>query len=517
MAGRREWIGLGVLALATLAVSFDIFVLLLALPQLSSNLGATSTEQLWILDIYGFMVGGLLITMGSLGDRIGRRNLLLIGTVAFVVASVVAAYAQTPGMLIAARALLGVAGATLAPSTLSLISTMFTDMKQRSMAIGIWGSCFTAGAIIGPIAGGVMLEHFWWGSVFLLAVPAMLLLLVLGPLVVPEYRAPQAGPIDLPSVVLSMAAVLPAIYGIKELARHGWAPIPAAALVVGLAVGVVFVRRQTRLTDPILDVTLFKLTTLTTPLVSGLLYTMLTGTALVFVTQHLQSVTGVSPLQAALSLIPGLAIGTVGMLSVPILARRFRPAYLIGAGLVVVVLGLLLLARVQPDSQPVELILGFAVWSLGGAPLLALGMHLILGSAPPERAGSASSLTQVSTEFGYGLGIATVGTIGTAVYRAQLAVPEATPAEVVARSYENVAGAVAAAPGLPASVGAELLGTAREAFTVALNSVAGLSALVLAVVAVVLTVRLRHLPPIGGPQGGAEPVPEKEAAGTVQG
>src|SRR5690606_14368010 len=402
-AGRREWIGLAALALATLAVSFDIFVLLLALPHLSTELGASSTEQLWIVDIYGFMVGGLLITMGSLGDRIGRRNLLLIGAATFAVASLAAAYATTPGLLIGARALLGVAGATLAPSTLSLISSMFRDEKQRAMAIGVWGSCFTAGAIIGPIAGGLMLERFWWGSVFLLGVPAMVLLLVVVPLVVPEYRPERAGRIDLASVALSLAAVLPAIWGIKELARHGWQPLPLAALVAGLALGVVFVRRQRRLAGPLPDLSLFKHTTLTTPLVGGLLYTMLTGTVLVFVTQHLQSVLGLSPLQTALGLIPGLAVGTVGMLSVPLLARRFRPAFLIAAGLAVVVAGMTLLSQVEASWGPLGLVLGFAIWSLGGAPLLALGMHLIVGSAPPEKAGSASSLTQVSTEFGYGL------------------------------------------------------------------------------------------------------------------
>ncbi|MBX6722659.1 MAG: MFS transporter, partial [Dactylosporangium sp.] len=252
-AGRRQWAGLAVLALPTLLVSIDVFVMLLALPRLSADLGADATQQLGIMDIYGFMVSGFLITMGNLGDRIGRRRLLMAGAAGFGLASLAAAFATSPGMLIAARGLLGVAGATLAPSTLALISTMFRDPRQRSLAIGVWLVCFMGGATIGPVVGGAMLANFWWGSVFLLGVPAMALLLVLGPLVLPEDRNPDAVPPDLLSVALSLAAILPVIYGLKELARHGWQPLPAAALAAGGALGVVFARRQRALAHPLLD------------------------------------------------------------------------------------------------------------------------------------------------------------------------------------------------------------------------------------------------------------------------
>jgi len=223
-ATRREWAGLAVLALPTLLVSIDVFVLLLALPRLSQDLHASSTQQLWISDIYGFLLAGFLVTMGTLGDRMGRRRLLLAGATAFGLASVLAAYAGSPAMLIAARALLGIAGATLSPSTLALISNMFRQPRQRAVAIGVWMACFMAGAAIGPVAVGVMLEHFWWGSVFLLGVPAMALLLALGPVVLPEYRAPAAGRLDLGSVALSLAAIMPVVYGLTELARTGWRP-----------------------------------------------------------------------------------------------------------------------------------------------------------------------------------------------------------------------------------------------------------------------------------------------------
>ncbi|HZA25693.1 MAG TPA: MFS transporter, partial [Dehalococcoidia bacterium] len=192
-ATRREWIGLGVLAIACVLYAMDLTVLHLAVPSLSADLQPSSVQLLWIIDVYGFLVGGSLITMGTLGDRIGRRKLLLIGAAAFGVASVMAAFSTSAEMLIAARALMGVAGATLAPSTLSLIFSMFRDPRQRSVAIGVWISGFSAGAAIGPVVGGVLLEFFWWGSVFLLALPVMALLLALGPRVLPEFRDPQAG------------------------------------------------------------------------------------------------------------------------------------------------------------------------------------------------------------------------------------------------------------------------------------------------------------------------------------
>src|SRR6188474_2903990 len=190
-AGRREWLGLAVIALPCVLYSMDLTVLELAVPRLSADLKPTAAQLLWILDIYGFLVAGSLITMGTLGDRIGRRRLLMIGAAAFGVASVIAAFSTSAEMLIATRALLGLAGATLAPSTLSLIRNMFLDQQQRTVAIGIWISSYSVGAAIGPLVGGILLEHFWWGSVFLIGVPVMVLLLVVGPMLLPEFRDPE--------------------------------------------------------------------------------------------------------------------------------------------------------------------------------------------------------------------------------------------------------------------------------------------------------------------------------------
>ncbi len=320
-AGRREWIGLAVLALPTLLVSIDVFVMLLALPHLSEALQASSTQQLWIMDMYGFALSGFMITMGTLGDRIGRRRLLLFGGAAFGAASVLAAFSTSAPMLIGARAILGVAGATLAPCTLALITNLFRDPRQRGLAIGIWLACFMGGAMIGPVVGGFMLAHFWWGSVFLLGVPAMVLLLVLGPVLLPEQRG-GAGRLDLRSVALSLAAILPFIFGVKEIAKSGPGTSALAALVVGAFFGVRFVRRQRRLADPLLDLRLFRNRPFSTALTSVLLGTMLMGALMMFITQHFQIVQGMSPLRTGLWMLPAVVLGTAGVLVAPLLARR---------------------------------------------------------------------------------------------------------------------------------------------------------------------------------------------------
>jgi MFS transporter, DHA2 family, multidrug resistance protein len=299
-AGRREWIGLAVLALACLLYAMDLTVLHLAVPSLSADLQPTSSQLLWITDIYGFMVAGFLIAIGTLGDRIGRRRLLLLGAAAFGVVSVFAALSTSPEMLIASRALLGIAGATLAPATLSLIFSMFLDPRQRQVAIGIWITSFSVGGAIGPVLGGVLLERFWWGSVFLLALPVMALLLVLGPLVLPEYRAPDAGRLDLVSAAMSLLAVLALVFGLKRVAQDGIGPVAVAAVLVGLVVGVAFARRQLRLADPMIDLRLFRNRAFNASLATNLLGIFIVVGYFLFVAQYLQLVLGLSPLQAGI-------------------------------------------------------------------------------------------------------------------------------------------------------------------------------------------------------------------------
>jgi DHA2 family multidrug resistance protein-like MFS transporter len=506
-AGRREWIGLAVIALPCLLYSMDLTVLELAVPKLSADLKPTSSQLLWIMDIYGFLLAGCLITMGTLGDRIGRRRLLLIGAAAFGVASVLAAFSRSAEMLIATRALLGIAGATLAPSTLSLIRNMFLDSDQRTFAIGVWATSFSAGAAIGPLAGGFLLEHFWWGSVFLLAVPVMALLLVLGPLLLPEFRDPQAGRLDLTSAALSLAAVLAVIYGLKQVAQDGLGWLPVLSVAAGVAAGAAFARRQRELADPLIDLGLFRAPAFSVSLAAFMLSIFVIAGIFLFLAQYLQLVLGLSPLQAGLWTVPSAGGLIAGSMLAPLIVRRVRPAFVMAGGLALSAVGFGMLIQVNAASGLAILVIGSVVFSLGVAPVGTLASDIIVGSAPPERAGAASGISETSAELGGALGIAVLGSVGTAVYRSEVtgAVPADVPPAAAEASRDTLGGAVAAAEELPDPLGAELLDAAREAFTQALQLTAITSAAIVVGVAILAAVVLRDVRKGSGPEGQPEP------------
>jgi MFS transporter, DHA2 family, multidrug resistance protein len=506
-AGRREWIGLAVIALPCLLYSMDLTVLELAVPKLSADLKPTSSQLLWIMDIYGFLLAGCLITMGTLGDRIGRRRLLLIGAAAFGVASVLAAFSRSAEMLIATRALLGIAGATLAPSTLSLIRNMFLDSDQRTFAIGVWATSFSAGAAIGPLAGGFLLEHFWWGSVFLLAVPVMALLLVLGPLLLPEFRDPQAGRLDLTSAALSLAAVLAVIYGLKQVAQDGLEWLPVLSVAAGVAAGAAFARRQRELADPLIDLGLFRAPAFSASLAAFMLSIFVIAGIFLFLAQYLQLVLGLSPLQAGLWTVPSAGGLIAGSMLAPLIVRRVRPAFVMAGGLALSAVGFGMLIQVNAASGLAILVIGSVVFSLGVAPVGTLASDIIVGSAPPERAGAASGISETSAELGGALGIAVLGSVGTAVYRSEVtgAVPADVPPAAAEAARDTLGGAVAAAEELPDPLGAELLDAAREAFTQALQLTAITSAAIVVGVAILAAVVLRDVRKGSGPEGQPEP------------
>lgn len=420
-AGRREWIGLAVMALACVLYAMDLTVLHLAVPAISADLHPSSAELLWIIDIYGFVVAGSLITLGTLGDRIGRRRLLMIGVAAFGVASVLAAFSNSAGMLIASRALLGAAGATLAPSTLSLIRNMFLDPGQRTQAIAIWITSFSVGGAIGPLAGGIVLEFFWWGAVFLLAVPVMAVLLFLAPRFLPEYRDPQAGRPDFASAGLSLTAVLAVIFGLKLMAQDGPALLPTLSLVVGLALGWAFVSRQGKLADPFIDLELFRSREFSASLATYGIGILLVFGGFLFLPQYLQLVLGLSPLEAGLWTLPWAVGFVVGSNVTPIIARRIRPAPLMAGGLAMAGVGFAIFTQLDGQSGFGVIVLGSVLFSLGTAPLFTLTNDLIIGSAPPERAGAAAGISETAAELGGALGIAVFGSIGVAIYRSALA------------------------------------------------------------------------------------------------
>jgi DHA2 family multidrug resistance protein-like MFS transporter len=496
-AGRKEWIGLAVLALPAMLIAMDMTVLYLAVPHLSADLAPSSSQLLWILDIYGFLVAGFLITMGNVGDRIGRRKLLMIGGAAFAAASIAAAYAGSAEMLIVTRAALGIAGATLMPSTLALIRNMFHDEAQRTTAIAAWMSSFMIGSIIGPIVGGALLETFWWGSVFLLAVPAMALLLVTGPILLPEYRDPSPGRLDLASVVLSLAAVISTIYGIKELAKEGVETVPVLAIVAGLAVGAVFARRQVALEDPLLDLSLFgnrkfsaSLGTLTLALFA------MSGTFL-FLAQYLQLVLGMEPFEAGLWTLPQAVAMLITAVLTPQMVKRVGPAWVMTAGLVVAVVGLSMLSRLDGSADLALMVAGQIVMMLGFGPTMILGIDMIIGAAPPERAGAASAISETSQEFGFAIGVAILGSIGSAVYRRELTdtLPEGVPSEAAHVAKDTLGGALEVAGSLSPALGGELIASARDAFTAGLQFNATVAAVLTLAAALVPVVFLRHARP----------------------
>lgn len=497
-ASMREWIGLAVLALPTLLVSIDVSVIILALPHIGVALNADSTQQLWIMDIYSFLLAGFLVTMGTLGDRIGRRKLLMIGATAFGVASVIAAFSPSPEMLIVSRALLGIAGATLSPSILALITNMFRDDAQRGLAISVWLACFMGGMTVGPLVGGAMLEHFWWGSAFLLGVPVMVLLLATAPFLLPEYKAPQAGRIDLRSVVLSLLTILPVIYGLKEVAKHGFDAVALLSVAVGLGFGIVFVGRQRRLADPLLDLKLFA-NPMFASAVAGMFLMTMTGSMMLFVNQYLQLVLGLSPLVTGLWTLPAVIASVVGFLIAPIIAKRVRPGLLIGIGLIVAIGGIGVVLAASSMAGLALLAAGFAIWNLGCAPMVTLASGIVMSSVEPEKAGSGAAINETFSEFGFALGIAVFGSIATILYRSGVAggTPAGLPADQAALAADSLANAVGVAAELPPASADLLLASARAAFMGGFVVVSIVAAALLAGVAAIAFIVFRKLPPLG--------------------
>ncbi|MFF0559071.1 MFS transporter [Streptomyces sp. NPDC004266] len=472
-AGRREWTALGVLMLPLLLVSMDVSVLYFAIPSIAADLRPGATQQLWILDVYGFVLAGLLVTMGALGDRVGRLKLLLFGAALFGAASVAAAYAHGAGALIGARALLGVAGACLMPSTLALIRTLFRDPAQRAKAVTLWTTVMAGGISLGPVVSGALLEHFWWGSVFLINLPAMALLLVLAPVLLAESRGETGGGrFDVLSALLSLGALLPVIHGIKELAKGGWDPVPAAGIVVGVLLGGVFVRRQARLDHPVVDLRLFRTPAYGGSLLANLLAMAATVGFAVFLTQYLQSVLGQSPFEAALwSLVPAAGVMVAAPLAAA-LARRVDRAHVMGGGFLVSAGGFGWLVTVDRATPFWVVLAGSAVYAAGLVSAMTLANELALGAAPPERAGAAAAVLESGSELGGALGMAVLGSVGAAVYTA--AMPPSAPAA----ARETLGGALEAAP--------SVVDAARSAFVEAMSG-AALGAAVLMLLAAALS------------------------------
>jgi DHA2 family multidrug resistance protein-like MFS transporter len=485
-ATRREWLALAAIALPCMVYAMDLTVLNLALPAISADLKPSASQLLWIVDIYGFMVAGFLITMGTLGDKIGRRRLLMIGSAAFAVASGAAAMASSVESLIVLRAVLGIAGATLAPSTLSLMSNIFHDERERRVAIGIWISSYSVGAVIGPLVGGAILHYFSWPAIFLVAVPVMLLLLAVGPVLLPEYRDPKAGNLDLRSVGLSLFAVLGLVYALKQFAEgnaawHTWLAAAAAA-----ASALAFARRQGVVAYPLLDLQLFKQKKFAAAISTYALTSFAMFGVYIFSSQYLQLVLGFTPLIAGLCTVPWAASFVLGSMITPWLAQRASATRVITYGLLVATAGFAALAMIDGRYGLAWLIGGMIVMGIGMAPVFTLGNDIVLSTAPRERAGAASAISETSSELSGAMGIAVFGSLATVLYRdAFMSSAAGLPAATVAAA-STLGGAHAAANALGAPQGEALRTLASAAFVDSMQVAAVFASLIMLMSAVVV-------------------------------
>lgn len=427
-----RWLALAVLTLPTFLIGLDLTVLHMATPSIVTDLRPSPTAQLWIVDSYGFAVAGLLLIMGNVGDRIGRRRLLMIGAAAFASASVLAAFAPSAEMLIGARALLGTAGATLMPSTLSLIRDLFTEDGERRRAIAVWMASLLTGTAMGPLIGALMLQAFWWGAVFLLAVPVMILLLAVGPILLPAGSQGSRSPLDWRSVALFLVAVLPTVYAVKRSASYGVDLLAVGSLAFGVFAAVVFVRRQRRLAAPLLDVALFsdgRFSTATATHLGSLL--SLGGMQYLFAI-YLQLGLGLAPTAAGLWTLPGAILGLLGAVAAPSLAQVLPPRLLMGGALLGGAVGMGVIALAS-SAGPARAATGFAIVSFVVGLVTTLTTDHIIAAAPPERAGMASGITETSAELGIALGVALLGSIATAVQTRGVAEPLTAGAPPVVR------------------------------------------------------------------------------------
>ncbi len=493
--GSRKWLGLAAVALPTLLISIDTSVLYLALPHLSIALKANSSQQLWIMDIYGFMLAGFLITMGNIGDRIGYRRLLIWGSTIFGLVSAMAAFSTNPNILIATRAVMGIAGATLMPSTLALIRNMFTDQKQRGIAISVWISCMMVGMVAGPLVGGLMLEHFWWGSVFLLGLPVMIVIVLTGKILLPEYRHTSTKRLDIIGVFYSLAAILPLIYGLTEFSRNNFQLLSIIAAMLGLIFSTLLVYREYSNSDSLLDLALFKNPVFSTTLITMLLVAVIMGGVALFIAQYLQMVLELSPLHTGLWMIPQALAMILGSSLIPVLAKRHRPSHIITIGLAISTMGMLLITFMPNIGGLFFVVTGFVLSVMGVSPVLVLGTGIIIGSVSEQKAGVASSISETSNHLGVALGVAILGSIGSFVYYTTIDkhLPYYLSKESQQVVRESIVGAHYVASTLNVEKGTTLLTFAKMAYINGFRIISGVGALVFAFLFLFVALKYRNV------------------------
>ncbi|MFC8237940.1 MFS transporter [Streptomyces sp. NPDC057284] len=499
--GANRWVVLVVLCLSLLLVALDATVLHVAVPAVTEDLRPSAVGLLWIVDAYPLVCASLLILFGTLGDRVGRRRILLLGYALFAVASAVAAMADSPGVLIAARALLGVGGAMIMPATLSILRQVFPDRRERAVAIGVWTAVAAVGAAIGPVIGGFLVEHFWWGSVFLINIPLMALILPLGRLLLPESRGSDDGPWDVFGALMAAAGVLGVVLGVKR-AGTGEGVLVLATLVplfLGGALIVAFVRRQKRRTHPLIDIGMFARPAFSTAVGCIVLAMLaLVGLELIAV-QYLQLVLGLSPLETGLRLLPltfaAMAAGATGSYTL----RRIGPRRMVGWGFVLTAASVLLLTLMGQHDRPALLTVAFVVLGFGLQSTLFGAYESMLSEAPADRAGGAAAIGETSYQLGAGMGIALLGSVMNAAYTPGLAKLSGAgvPAEASTAASHSLGEAYQVASRLGGPLGEVLRSTARHAFVNGLHVTLLVSAglLLLGALAALRLPRVMECPP----------------------
>ncbi|MFE3017241.1 MFS transporter [Streptomyces sp. NPDC059256] len=473
--GRERWAMLAVLCASLLLVALDATILNVALPSLIDDLQPSAIEQLWIIDIYGLVLGGLLVTTGAVSDRYGRKRLFLGGIVIFGLASVVAATASSTWQLIGGRVLLGVGGAMVMPSTLSLIRNIFTNARERARAIGIWAAVAGAGAALGPLIGGVLVEEYGWAAAFWLNVPVVIATFVAGLWLLPEFKDAGHAPLDVPSALLSVVGVVGLAWGIKHIAKGSPGVVDIVVLAVGVLVLVVFARRQLGLPDPLLDVRLFRNRAFTAAALVILMAMLAIGAALFLMSLWLQYVHGYSPSQAGLRTLPAALAVLSGSLLAPVLMDRLGVRALMTLGLGGVVAGFLVLALSPEPTSYGYVAVVLVLLGLGDGLAITTASSVLVSAVPAARAGQAGAVSETSYELGVGLGVALLGSIHGAVYADHMVGQPAQARESIGGAFELAQGG-----------GGQILEVARIAFDDALTTTAFVSAGIVAVVTVLV-------------------------------
>lgn len=483
---------LAVICAAVLVVVIDVTVLHVAAPAMTEDLEPSAVELLWIIDVYPLVVAPLLVASGALGDRIGRQRVLVAGLIVFAAASALAAFAWTPLVLIGARAVMGVGGALILPATMSIIRDVFEDRDERRTAVGIWSATMAGGAAIGPLVGGFMVEHWWWGAVFLINVPVVLVVLPLALRLLPVSRAAEPPPWDSVGVLLAGVGVLGLAFGFKQGAHHGFAdPFTLAVLVAAIAALTIFVRQQLARPQPLLDVRLFANRAFAVAVGCVLLAMFgLVGLELFFA-QYLQLVLGLEPLAAAVRLLP-MMIASIfgGLLAAPIL-RRAGTRVAISGGLLLSTLALVPMLALGVEDEYRLLALPFVALGFGLEVSLVAANDVIVSAVSADRAGNAAAIEETAYELGGGLGVAVLGSLLAAVYSDVLTpVPGVGPATMDVAG-ESLGRAVDVAAGLPASIGSALVAEAQAAFVSGLHVALLASIALLALSAILSALVLR--------------------------